>query len=77
MEKLGLDIPPAPELVLEEILPQQIRVSWKQPELSNSIYKHVIYINGQRGELGSLCWHFLTAQLATPNEPRPAHPFRT
>lgn len=51
VDKLGLDIPPAPELILEEILPRQIHISWKQPELPNSIHKHVVHINGKKGLL--------------------------
>jgi hypothetical protein len=51
VDKLGLDIPPAPELILEKILPRQINISWKQPELPNSIHKHVVHINGKKGLL--------------------------
>ena len=49
MDKLGLDIPPALELILEEITPRQIHIAWKQPEIPNSIHKQVIHINGRKG----------------------------
>ncbi|PGH06203.1 hypothetical protein AJ79_06591 [Helicocarpus griseus UAMH5409] len=46
VEKLGLDIPPAPDVTLEEISPRMIRIAWKQPDLQNSIHKHIIQVNG-------------------------------
>ncbi|KAK2784923.1 hypothetical protein FQN53_008109 [Emmonsiellopsis sp. PD_33] len=46
VEKLGLDIPPAPELTLEEITPRTIRIAWKHPDLQNSIHKHIVQVNG-------------------------------
>jgi hypothetical protein len=49
VDKLGLDIPPAPELILEEILSREIHIGWKQPELPNSIHKHVVHIAGKKG----------------------------
>lgn len=49
VDKLGLDIPPAPEVTLEEISPRQIEIAWKQPELHNSIHKHIIQINSAKG----------------------------
>jgi hypothetical protein len=49
VDKLGLDIPPAPDLILEEIQSREVRIAWKQPELPNSIHKHVIHINGKNG----------------------------
>ena len=50
MEKLGLDIPPPPEVTLEEITAREIRIAWKQPEFHNSIHKHIIQVNGTKGE---------------------------
>ncbi|KAI2790945.1 hypothetical protein POX_c03797 [Penicillium oxalicum] len=45
VEKLGLDIPPPPEVTLEEITAREIRLAWKQPEFHNSIHKHIIQVN--------------------------------
>lgn len=49
VDKLGLDIPPAPELILEEILPREVHIAWKQPTHANSIQKHVVQVNGSEG----------------------------
>ncbi|KAL5334891.1 hypothetical protein BJX70DRAFT_376682 [Aspergillus crustosus] len=48
IEKLGLDIPPPPEVTLEEITAREIRIAWKQPEFHNSIHKHIIHVNGAK-----------------------------
>ncbi|OJZ89807.1 hypothetical protein ASPFODRAFT_204762 [Aspergillus luchuensis CBS 106.47] len=53
VEKLGLDIPPPPEVTLEEITAREIRIAWKQPEFHNSIHKHIIQLNGIKGTLGN------------------------
>ncbi|KAJ5126813.1 hypothetical protein N7448_007592 [Penicillium atrosanguineum] len=45
VEKLGLDIPPPPEVTLEEITARDIRLAWKQPDFHNSIHKHIIQVN--------------------------------
>ncbi|KAJ5292042.1 Fibronectin type III [Penicillium angulare] len=45
VEKLGLDIPPPPEVTLEEITAREIRLAWKQPDFQNSIHKHIIQVN--------------------------------
>ncbi|KAJ5161799.1 hypothetical protein N7492_007191 [Penicillium capsulatum] len=42
VEKLGLDIPPPPEVTLEEITARGIRLAWKQPDFHNSIHKHIV-----------------------------------
>jgi len=49
VDKLGLDIPPAPEVTLEEISTHEIRIAWKQPDFHNSIHKHIIHVNGVKG----------------------------
>lgn len=49
MEKLGLDIPPPPEVTLEEITAREIRLAWKQPDFHNSIHKHIIQVNNVKG----------------------------
>lgn len=49
VDKLGLDIPPSPEVTLEEIAAREIRIAWKQPEFHNSIQKHIIQINSAKG----------------------------
>lgn len=49
MEKLGLDIPPPPEVTLEEITAREIRLAWKQPDFHNSIHKHIIQLNNVKG----------------------------
>ncbi|GAB1212378.1 hypothetical protein ATERTT37_001516 [Aspergillus terreus] len=54
VEKLGLDIPPPPELTLEEITAREIRIAWKQPEFHNSIHKHIIQVNGAKGTFSSV-----------------------
>ncbi|OJD18242.1 hypothetical protein AJ78_01742 [Emergomyces pasteurianus Ep9510] len=46
VEKLGLDIPPAPDVTLEEISSTMIRIAWKHPDLQHSIHKHLIQVNG-------------------------------
>ncbi|KKA24234.1 Fibronectin type III domain protein [Rasamsonia emersonii CBS 393.64] len=48
VDKLGLDIPPAPEVTLEEISAREIRIAWKQPDFHNSIHKHIIQINNSK-----------------------------
>lgn len=54
MEKLGLDIPPPPEVTLEEVTAHEIRIAWKQPDFHNSIHKHIIQVNGAKGNLSIL-----------------------
>lgn len=53
VEKLGLDIPPPPEVTLEEITAREIRLAWKQPDFHNSIHKHIIQVNNVKGTLAS------------------------
>lgn len=48
VDKLGLDIPPPPDVTLEEVTAREIRIAWKQPDFYNSIYKHIIQINGSK-----------------------------
>ncbi|EAW07373.1 Fibronectin type III domain protein [Aspergillus clavatus NRRL 1] len=48
VEKLGLDIPPPPEVTLEEITAREIRIAWKQPDFHNSIHRHIIQVNGSK-----------------------------
>ncbi|KAB8229824.1 Fibronectin type III domain protein [Aspergillus alliaceus] len=48
VEKLGLDIPPPPDVTLEGITAREIRIAWKQPEFHNSIHKHIIQVNGSK-----------------------------
>ncbi|EEP82228.1 conserved hypothetical protein [Uncinocarpus reesii 1704] len=48
VDKLGLDIPPTPEVTLEDIGSREIRIAWKYPDSHNSIHKHVIQVNGIR-----------------------------
>ncbi|OJJ34976.1 hypothetical protein ASPWEDRAFT_27658 [Aspergillus wentii DTO 134E9] len=48
VEKLGLDIPPPPEVTLEEITAREIRIAWKQPDFHNSIHKHIIQVNSTK-----------------------------
>lgn len=49
VDKLGLDIPPAPEVTLEEISAREIRIAWKQPEYYYSVHKHIVQVNGAKG----------------------------
>ena len=49
VDKLGLDIPPAPEITLEEIFATEVRIAWNQAEVSNSIHKHIVEANGIKG----------------------------
>ncbi|EXJ55094.1 hypothetical protein A1O7_08019 [Cladophialophora yegresii CBS 114405] len=46
IEKLGLDIPPAPVLILEGISSQEIHLSWKYAEPSSSVQEHHVELNG-------------------------------
>ncbi|PKX93867.1 Fibronectin type III domain protein [Aspergillus novofumigatus IBT 16806] len=48
VEKLGLDIPPPPEVTLEEITAREVRIAWKLPDFHNSIHKHIIQVNGSK-----------------------------
>ncbi|KAL1978292.1 hypothetical protein VTN31DRAFT_1151 [Thermomyces dupontii] len=48
VDKLGLDIPPAPEVTLEEISAREIRIAWKQPEYYYSVHKHIVQVNGAK-----------------------------
>lgn len=50
VEKLGLDIPPPPEVTLEEITAREVRLAWKQPDFHNSIQKHIIQVNNVKGK---------------------------
>lgn len=60
MEKLGLDIPPAPVLTLEEISSHEVYVTWKLSEQSSSIQEHHVELNGgvvgttKKNELGAI-----------------------
>ena len=60
IEKLGLDIPPAPILILEEISSQEVHVSWKYTEPSTSISEHYVELNGsligttKKSEMGAV-----------------------
>ena len=49
IEKLALDIPPAPELILERIQATEVRISWKQPDVQSSTTKHSVYVDDKRG----------------------------
>jgi hypothetical protein len=49
VDKLGLDIPPAPEITLEEIFATEVRITWNQVEFSSSIHKHIVEVNGTKG----------------------------
>lgn len=63
VDKLGLDIPPAPELTLEEISAREIHIAWKQPEFHNSIHKHVIQVNSAKGRVTKFAfWAFLSSR---------------
>ncbi|OKL56013.1 hypothetical protein UA08_08644 [Talaromyces atroroseus] len=48
VDKLGLDIPPSPEVTLEEISAREIHIAWKQPDFHNSIHKHIIQVNSAK-----------------------------
>ena len=47
VEKLGLDIPPAPIVTLDEISSTEIGISWKHVEPSSSIQEYQIEIDGE------------------------------
>lgn len=49
VDKLGLDIPPPPDITLEEISSKEVRIAWKYSEISNSIHKHIVEVNGVKG----------------------------
>ena len=50
VDKLGLDIPPAPEVTLEKVDETEVQITWKSPDVQSSIQKHVVQVNGLRGE---------------------------
>lgn len=60
IEKLGLDIPPAPLLILEEISSQEAHLSWKYAEHPSSIQEHHVELNGavigttKKSEMGAV-----------------------
>ena len=47
VDKLGLDIPPAPIITLEEISFKEIQISWKQTDPQNSVHAYVVELNGK------------------------------
>jgi hypothetical protein len=49
VDKLGLDIPPAPEVTLEEISAREIHIAWKHPDFHQSVSKHIIQVNSAKG----------------------------
>lgn len=49
VDKLGLDVPPSPEITLEEVHSEDVRISWKQQDLYNSLSGYAIHINGSNG----------------------------
>lgn len=50
VDKLGLDIPPSPDITLEEIHGDSVRISWKHQDIFNPLALYAIHINGSRGE---------------------------
>lgn len=48
VDKLGLDIPPAPEVTLEDISDHEVQITWKLPDVHSSIQKHVIQLNSSK-----------------------------
>jgi hypothetical protein len=73
IEKLGLDIPPPPEVTLEEITAREIRIAWKQPEFHNSIHKHIIQVNGAKGKLCSIKFFPQTEKKKKSDSPIATH----
>ncbi|KAL9115837.1 MAG: hypothetical protein Q9227_000205 [Pyrenula ochraceoflavens] len=49
-EKLGLDIPPSPEIILEEIRARDIEIAWKLQDIFNTIEGYVVQVNSDNGE---------------------------
>jgi hypothetical protein len=49
VDKLGLDIPPSPEVTLEEISAREIHIAWKHPDFHHSVSKHIIQVNSAKG----------------------------
>ncbi|KAE8555059.1 hypothetical protein EYB25_003607 [Talaromyces marneffei] len=48
VDKLGLDIPPSPEVTLEEISAREIYIAWKHPDFHHSVSKHIIQVNNAK-----------------------------
>ncbi|EED22244.1 Fibronectin type III domain protein [Talaromyces stipitatus ATCC 10500] len=48
VDKLGLDIPPSPEVTLEEISAREIHIAWKHPDFHHSVSKHIIQVNSAK-----------------------------
>ena len=48
VDKLGLDIPPAPEVTLEELSSREVHISWNQGDAPNPIHKNAVEVNGIR-----------------------------
>ena len=51
MEKLGLDIPPAPEIVLEDVQAREVRISWKSNDTYNTLDGYTVQVNGETSVL--------------------------
>jgi len=47
VEKLGLDIPPSPLLILEEITAREVQLTWKHAEPSSSVSEYHVEVNGR------------------------------
>ncbi|KAI9817126.1 MAG: hypothetical protein M1827_001238 [Pycnora praestabilis] len=46
IEKLGLEVPIAPDVSLAGIKPDSITLYWKAPDHHNTVVKHIIQVNG-------------------------------
>ncbi|KIX02941.1 uncharacterized protein Z518_06491 [Rhinocladiella mackenziei CBS 650.93] len=60
VDKLGLDIPPAPLIILEEISAHEVQITWKHAEPSASVQEYHVEVNGRvvgttrKNEMGAI-----------------------
>ena len=51
---LALDIPPAPDVVLEAVHATEVKIAWKQPDAQTPPSKHAIYFHDSKGDTYAL-----------------------
>ncbi len=69
VEKLGLDIPPAPLITLEDISAHEVQITWKYAEPISTIQEHHIEVNGKvvrttrKNEFGAIIGGFMPGNI--------------
>lgn len=47
---LGIDIPEAPKLTIDNITSRSVSLHWNPPERATSIVKYILQVDGRKGE---------------------------